>query len=462
MRPTPKEFFTMDYLRRRRDDRPPPVLFHWTRTVETARGILSVGAILGHPTVHLTENPALIEAGSIGWLVDTAAILRLGFHLYPTQSQNWPHEAEWTVGAANSERMGSGGEADSAIWSSRVRLPLDAVARKMLVREHALRRHPDLLREFERTYPWGPVVMFEWDDWWEHEPLPVALNPLLAKPPRRVHQLRNTRWFRMMVGRLPRESDYDGVHTATDPLIAAAYAMGSLAAGDVDSNGYPVLVTLDVSGLEALPDVDALVRGGEAADVARSEYRKRVADGETMDDILDEDEEFGAEPQAREGDEPAAFIFEDVGSRPLHAIRDYADDSGDDAEEIFERFLATGELPNGVLTRLVGQQRYLNDFDLDRVVRIEAIRPWWRRVISSYDDPRFEKLQERGYQVFTMDELPIHSPGDRVTLYEAPPQERTNVEYHGTTSVVIDLAFPGLIPEETLFPVTEEDDDEDE
>ena len=158
--------------------------------------------------------------------------------------------------------------------------------------------------------------------------MPVAKNSLLQKPPHHVNVVHDTHWFRKMVGRSPTAADQDGVHTATEPLIAAAYAMASCDDDYDEANGYPILVTIDVSGLEALPDVDALVRGGEAADVARSEYRRRVADGESMDDILDEDEEFGAELTARAGDEPAAFIFEDVGSRPLHAIRDYAEAAG--------------------------------------------------------------------------------------------------------------------------------------
>jgi hypothetical protein len=462
MRPTPKEFFTMDYLRRRRDDKPPPFLFHWTRTLDTARSILSSGQILGHPTVHLTENPALIEAGSIGWLIDTTALLRLGFHLYPTQSRNWPHEAEWTVGAASSERLGVGGEADSAIWSSQVRLPLGDVTRKMLVREHMLRRHPDMMHEFGRIYQWGPVAVFEWDDWWEREPLPVARNPLLAKPPGRFHRLQDTRRYRKLIGHAPRDEDYDGVHTSSDDLIAAAYAMGTWSQASDQTASYPVLVTLDVSELTPLPDVDATLRGAEAADDLLPSYRKLVREEDwTLDNFIEDDDYREADVGV--GEPPAAFIFEDTGHHVAQAIRDYAEAEGTDENEVFDAFIKTGSLPAGVLTRMVQQQRYLNDFDTDRVVRIQAVKPWWHQVLLGGDegkeDEKIDKLEARGFRVFSLDDWPFSlRRGDLFTLYEAPDaEERENAEYHGTTSAVIEVAFPGLIPDTTPFPIEEEE-----
>lgn len=281
-------------------------------------------------------------------------------------------------------------------------------------------------------------------------------NPLLAKPPVAAHRLQNTTRFRRLLGRPPRESDYEGVHTTGSRLIAGAYAMGTWDNGD----GYPVIVTLDVTGLKPLPDVDAMLRGAEAVDDLLSHYRMEVKNGETFYSLLNEDDFAQSEVQA--GEEPAAFIFEDIGTHVLSAI-----DGEQDPEAVFEAFLKSGELPNSVLTRMVNQQRYLNDFDIDRVVRIEALRPWWHQVLYGEDDgeadAEIERVEGRGYQVFTIADLPFqdHDIQTKV-LWEAPDaKKRKDVEYHGTTSIVIDLAFPGLIPEETPFPISDESDEEE-
>jgi len=149
-RATPSETFTVEYQLSQREGEPPPTLFHWTRTIETAASILRDGAIVGRPYVNLTENPALVEAGSIGWLIDTGRVLTLGFEIVPTRDSRYPREAEW--------RVRRGGLAPA-------RLPLSA-ATALLVRPHLLQRHPDLLDEL-RSASKLPVEVFEWDEWWE-------------------------------------------------------------------------------------------------------------------------------------------------------------------------------------------------------------------------------------------------------------------------------------------------------
>lgn len=278
-------------------------------------------------------------------------------------------------------------------------------------------------------------------------------NPLLAKPPQALHRLQNTSRFRRLLGRAPKQSDYDGVHTTSSELIAAAYAMSAW--HQHNEEGYPVLVLLDVSGLTPLPDVDAMLRGAEAVDDLVTHYRSRVEDGESFYDLLN-DEDY-SEASARAGDEPATFIFEDSGNHVLQSIESYAIDEKRDAEEVFAAFLAESKLPEGVLTRMVQQQRYLNDFDLDRVIQVEALKPWWEKVLMSWDDDEFKQLTQRGYEVFTLDEWPF-SPGESKVVWRAPDADkRKDAEYHGTTSLVIELAFPGLIPEETPFPVEDEE-----
>lgn len=294
---------------------------------------------------------------------------------------------------------------------------------------------------------------------WELVPGALIPNSLLAKPPKASHRLQDTRQFRRFFGRAPRESDYEGVHTTGNKLIAAAYAMGTWN-GDPDS--YPVIITLDVSGLEPLPDVDAMVHGAAAADELLSSYRSLVKDsGWTLDDFIEDDDYREIDAQA--GEEPAAFIFEDVGHHVAQAIRDYAEEAGEDEEQLFGRFINAGELPPGVLMRLAQQQRYLHDFEQKRVVCIEAVKPWWHQVLFGGDegeaDERIAQLEERGFHVFSLeDQWSPDDVGETMTIWEAPnASRRKKTEYHGTTSAAVESAFPGLIPEETPFPIEREE-----
>jgi len=303
------------------------------------------------------------------------------------------------------------------------------------------------------------VGPYDWRRAGDATKIPLTRNPLLAKPPGAFHRLQNTSYFRHVVGRGPRQSDYDGVHTTSEPVIAAAYAMSAWRQmeprrDDANKSAYPVIVTLDVTGLEPLPDVDAMLKAGEAADVPRAEYRKLVAEGKTFDDLLEEEGYVEPDEEATVGADPAAFVFEDTGHRVLGSIAEAAE-SDAEREALFEAFLRTGKLSSRVMALMVKQQRYMNDFDLDRVVRIEAVRPWWHRVEAEWDDAEVQRATDLGYYVWTLGDWPFNDPGDVEVLYARRGPAGDAVEYHGTTSAVIAQAFPGLIPVETPFPVEE-------
>lgn len=281
-------------------------------------------------------------------------------------------------------------------------------------------------------------------------------NPLLSKPPIAAHRLNDTRRFRQLFGRPPREADYEGVHTTGDKLIAAAYANGTWDDGD----GYPVIIALNVTGLKPLPDVDAMLRGAEAVDDLLRQYRSEVKTGATFYSLLNEDD--FAQSDVQIGEPPSAFIFEDIGGHVLSAM-----ESESDPEAVFEQFIKSGVLPDTVLIRMVDQQRYLSDFGLNRVVRIEAVRPWWQEVIAGEDDgeqdAKIEALEARGYTVFTLGDWPFTDPGQTRVLWESPRASKAKkVEYHGTASLVVEQAFPGLIPEETPFPLLDEEEPGDD
>jgi hypothetical protein len=284
----------------------------------------------------------------------------------------------------------------------------------------------------------------------------VKPNQLLSKPPVGYHRLQNTARFRRLLGRQPTDADYEGVHTTSSEAIAGAYAMGTW--DHQQRQGYPVIITLDVSGLEPLPDVDAMLQGAESVDALLATYRREAENGADFYSLLNDDDY--SEPDARAGDAPAAFIFEDTGAHPLSSIENYAQANDLDPEEVFAQFLKSGELPPEVLSDMVQQQRYLNDFDIDRIVRIEAIKPWWDSVMVSWEDEEVEELAEAGWFVFVLDDYPFSDAGETKVVWEAPDaKKRTDVEFHGTTSLVVDRAFPGLIPEESPFQVRDAEDE---
>lgn len=280
----------------------------------------------------------------------------------------------------------------------------------------------------------------------------MTQNPLLSRPPKSEHRLRNTKAFRDFVGRQPTEEDYHGVHTTSSRLIAQAYAMGTWR--NNEGQGYPVVVTLDVSGLKPHPDVDAMIRGGEAQKHFLPEHRQRAKDGESFYDML-EDEGYDDTWDTTAGDDPAAFVFEAIGLRSLAAIETYAERHKLDAQDVFDSYLESGVLPQEALMYLVEQQRYFHDFDITHVVRIEAMQPWWSAVLWSWDDVEANRVESDGFYVFTMDQWPFSSSGTTgKVLWEAPDAAlREHVEFHGTSSPAVESAFPGIIPTATPFPL---------
>ena len=92
--------------------------------------------------------------------------------------------------------------------------------------------------------------------------------PLLQSPPKSIHRLppRAEDAFRRVVGRRVTSEDYQGVHTTSDLVIAAAYAQGTAQmTGD-----EPVVIVLNTKGLDALADVD--VTPGSREDARRPLY----------------------------------------------------------------------------------------------------------------------------------------------------------------------------------------------
>lgn len=274
-------------------------------------------------------------------------------------------------------------------------------------------------------------------------------NPLLAKPPQSFHQPKTSLGLS--------EEFFSGVHTTTDKQIAAAYG---IATWDLLGNrGYPVVLALDVSGLSPEPDADAMIQAGDTFkdNGFRRGVAKSLSEGETFADLLAMEQSDGFMSERGVGDHPSNFLFERMGQYPIQAIESYAEEAGVDPNDVVSEWVRTGKIPPRVLMLLVDQFRYTNDFDLDRVVQVTAVKPWWYQVVQPPNDDDeeadIERLEGAGWQVWTLDDVTSDGNVIERVVYSAGADPAAQIEYHGTSSVALEQAFPGLLPKESPFPV---------
>lgn len=250
--------------------------------------------------------------------------------------------------------------------------------------------------------------------------------------------------------------------------VAAAYAMGAWSKRR-DASAYPVILTLDTRGLQALPDIDALVQGYSVMGDMRRELRDALAShGDDVDAIADEfsDWEGAIEADGSVGDHPSVFVFEHVAGEPVTSFIEALREQGRDDDEVMTALRAwadRGDIEPAALTTIMQQRRYLVDFDLDRIVAIDAVQPWWHETFDAYWDTgdteaeeRAKRIEAAGYRLWTMEDV-LSSGGIDVgrvrRLYERPGGG--SGEYHGTISSAVMSAFPDatIIPREPPFPV---------
>lgn len=253
------------------------------------------------------------------------------------------------------------------------------------------------------------------------------------------------RFFERTVGRPTKPEDYYGVHTTGSVEIAGVYASGAWReAKAVDLEAYPVILTLDVSGLHALPDVDAIAH---AALLLADTSVRRQFEGEDLQsayDMWDIDCE-----NIRVGADAHQAIAEHVqySGGPMVAFDD---------DEAWERWVRTGEYTDGEAARLVDQRRYLQDFTWGRVVEAQAMKPWWPELLEEpYDDASEAKLkavEEAGYKAVTVEDLGFANIIELTTIAEGGGA-RGDEQYHGTSSWHLARAFPGIGLPPSPFPV---------
>jgi len=278
-------------------------------------------------------------------------------------------------------------------------------------------------------------------------------NALLSVPPKGVHGLdvAGGRFFEQVVGRPVTREDYYGVHTTDSLAIAATYATGATfefwsgehyvrSAPGTDS--YPVIISLNTSGLEALPDVDALAQAAEWLDAP---WMRNQFEGMSLDEAQDM-WEYQSELQVG-SDVGASVVEETVQRGVVWAFED---------EYAWEVWVERGEYTPEVAIALVQQKRFLTDIGYDRLVGIDAMKPWWPYVLEEpYDETaeqKIERIAAAGYKAVTIEDFFYDQLVDVQEVARGPAPD-AYVEYHGTSSISAQAAFPEVSLPPNPFPV---------
>ncbi|TFH26736.1 MAG: hypothetical protein E4H00_10225 [Myxococcales bacterium] len=271
-------------------------------------------------------------------------------------------------------------------------------------------------------------------------------NPLLAKPAVQHHRLREESRLTKFGWR-----DVDvGVHTATLQTIAAGYAYSA-----TEKNGfltYPVVYTLMTGGLKPEPDVDALLWWYESGGIEQATEFLEYGEYEPIHD----DETFN---------NPLAYAIEVL---PNQARWHEVAYDGPLLELALkgDRY-AVGE----VLVKIFPQRRYLQNFELSRVIDIRSFRLWHSVVQDEEEHEGWsreaQKAQENGFMVMTAEDM-YAALGDDLslewkTLWTNPEIDskagrrghagKFAEEFHGASGAELQLSFPelGLIADDAVW-----------
>ena len=171
----PQGYFTPERLASRKKEQLPPVLFHWTGSLNTALKILSDGALKGNPGISTSENPAFGTPGPVVFVLSPSAILAKGLTLWPyIYGRGYEGEAEWYVAHALAMQ-----ERNGIILTPPIRLPLRGVVRmigyKSFWKREEYRWKVRALRLAAQQAGIN-VRLFEWWKWWK-DGLAIPKNP---------------------------------------------------------------------------------------------------------------------------------------------------------------------------------------------------------------------------------------------------------------------------------------------
>lgn len=292
----------------------------------------------------------------------------------------------------------------------------------------------------------------------------VHRNALLAKPPHHHHYLTRNQ---TLLGKAITSKDYEGVHSTGSMVIAAGYAYGTVSKCRC---GYPVIIELDVSGLNPLPDIDAMLVAESAVLDRYALDRAKTIVGE-HDHIEDAIGDYGMDDCESESVQEGSH-WTDIATADFNCANvarafqaTYQDDNR--AWDAFIKYAQGGDIALEVLANLTEQRRWMHDFEKEHVQAVYAYQPIWDDIIENYwetDDADLEakakRIEAAGYQVVTLDDAwgGSFSINEKL-LYKKPGPKKGSGEYHGTSSAYFQKAFPEIkIPKESPFKVEDLDD----
>jgi hypothetical protein len=252
---------------------------------------------------------------------------------------------------------------------------------------------------------------------------------------------------------------HPGFHTACDMIITQPYAQmkvleylpSSIENLNDPIPDYPVILELDMHGLDFVPDYDALHWFNDAVN-GIIEHIKSF-------DELESHIEYG---DGDEYEKPEAMIeglFYLSGQQPSSAIyrlRDWLKEQ-DDPEEAFVKLKQTG-VPGELLAKVSCQYRYLNDVPSGRVQRVHYVCPVFDRLFPHYEDNEWEEegldeqlelIEAAGYDVVTMgnivdDQQVLKIVSSFDVGYQLFKAKSARIEFHGTSLRNLLSAAPEL------------------
>lgn len=254
---------------------------------------------------------------------------------------------------------------------------------------------------------------------------------------------------------------YPGFHTSWDRDVAAPYAQMK-GVDEVDRADdceecddppcpacveawsipdYPVVIGVDMQGLEPLPDYDAIHLSMDALRITAREALEHEDPIQWLQSLPSLDRE-------ELPDSTMGILFERFASSvadPGPSLAGVLEDLTEEEALRQLRVVAEGQKPEveQIAMRVVGQFRYTQDVADGRVVSVALMRPFWPEGLVRDDDELADSIADAGWDPITTDAADTFSPDFNV-VWSREPADNSRVEYHGTSWRNLLLAMPWL------------------
>jgi len=270
-----------------------------------------------------------------------------------------------------------------------------------------------------------------------------------------------------------------GFHTASDRDQALPYAHQKGGSMDADGpredckecddgrcpaclsrwriNDYPVIVAVDMSGIEPEHDVDARYVLENLMGIAREALRS--------DDPIDYFQGDGCVESETPGSVEVA-LFQSMARHeedPAGQFGSFLEDMPEDEVlGVIRSVAAGGREASRIVMRMIGQFRYLQDVPSDRIISVDYVKPIWDELLDfqgkEEDEEKAVALEANGWDVLDLDDVysnSVHGDYERVLERLAPPDAR--IEWHGTCYRNLLLAAPELVDRLPVPPLPYEE-----